>query len=247
LGSSQTVIFLSDKERDIQAYFVGTAHISKQSAEEVKNVIRFVKPNVVMVELCAERAQKLRNDSKNKVQNTKEQHISDIVKFSKGHPSFSDFFSKLLEKTLKSFYDEFRQFGLVPGLEFQVAMEEAEALGAKLILGDQPQQKTFRRIFESLPSLLTLLANISQTPSPIPATSYEDLEKTIESFKNREKMRELRAYIEKVGGKPLIKALIDERDYVLTKSVKDCPRGSRVVGVCGCMHLEGITKYWEEI
>lgn len=37
-----------------------------------------------------------------------------------------------------------------PGLEFKVAMEEAELLRAKVVYGDADQDRTMRRISESL-------------------------------------------------------------------------------------------------
>jgi pheromone shutdown protein TraB len=37
-----------------------------------------------------------------------------------------------------------------PGLEFKVAMEEAELLRARIVFGDADQDRTMRRISESL-------------------------------------------------------------------------------------------------
>lgn len=42
-----------------QIFLVGTAHVSKASAEEVKAMIQAVKPQTVFVELDAERARRL--------------------------------------------------------------------------------------------------------------------------------------------------------------------------------------------
>ena len=44
-----------------QIFLVGTAHVSRQSAEEVRELIRVVRPSTVMVELCTERAERLRS------------------------------------------------------------------------------------------------------------------------------------------------------------------------------------------
>ena len=46
-----------------QIYLVGTAHVSKNSAEEVRELINIVKPSTVMVELCRKRADKLRSNT----------------------------------------------------------------------------------------------------------------------------------------------------------------------------------------
>lgn len=42
-----------------QIFLVGTAHVSSASAEEVRDVIKQVKPGTVMVELCAGRAEQM--------------------------------------------------------------------------------------------------------------------------------------------------------------------------------------------
>ena len=44
-----------------QIFLVGTAHVSRQSAEEVRELIRVVRPSTVMVELCTERAERMRS------------------------------------------------------------------------------------------------------------------------------------------------------------------------------------------
>ncbi|KAI3906832.1 hypothetical protein MKW92_010647 [Papaver armeniacum] len=50
------VLLLKNSKLGSEVYLVGTNHISKQSAETVKKVINYVRPNVVAVELCAGRA-----------------------------------------------------------------------------------------------------------------------------------------------------------------------------------------------
>lgn len=46
------VVFLAWQWRVFQVFLLGTMHISESSAEEVRKVIRQVKPDNVMVELC---------------------------------------------------------------------------------------------------------------------------------------------------------------------------------------------------
>ena len=46
---------------DMQIFLVGTAHVSRNSAEEVRELIHVVKPSTIMVELCRKRADKLRS------------------------------------------------------------------------------------------------------------------------------------------------------------------------------------------
>lgn len=48
------------------------------------------------------------------------------------------------------FYRLLKSWGMDPGLEFKVAMEEAERLQATLVYGDADQDHTVRRISQSL-------------------------------------------------------------------------------------------------
>ena len=52
--------YLRDLRTGNECFLIGTAHISKKSAEEVREVIRRVKPDTVMLELCEGRAKVLR-------------------------------------------------------------------------------------------------------------------------------------------------------------------------------------------
>lgn len=53
---------------------------------------------------------------------------------------------KLLGAGLKAMYQMFRRSGLDPGLEFRVALEEADRLGARVVLGDRSQDLTVSRL-----------------------------------------------------------------------------------------------------
>lgn len=47
-----------------KVYIVGTAHFSKESQDDVSLVIRNVRPEIVMVELCSSRIHMLNHDEK---------------------------------------------------------------------------------------------------------------------------------------------------------------------------------------
>jgi len=53
---SKHVTVLKRPVSDSVIYLVGTAHVSKASIEEVKEIMEYVKPEVVVVELCAARS-----------------------------------------------------------------------------------------------------------------------------------------------------------------------------------------------
>ena len=51
-----TMSYLRDLRTGNEVYLIGTAHVSKKSAEEVRDVIQAVRPDTVFVELCEKRA-----------------------------------------------------------------------------------------------------------------------------------------------------------------------------------------------
>lgn len=55
---------MSHDGRGMQIFLVGTAHVSRNSAEEVRELIKVVRPSTIMVELCQKRADKLRSSPK---------------------------------------------------------------------------------------------------------------------------------------------------------------------------------------
>lgn len=99
-----------------------------------------------------------------------------------------------------------------------------------------------------MPDPLQLLQKISTLDTfPSFTMSSGSLEDSIEAIKNRKKIREMVQFIEKMGGKKFLTALLDERDIYLTKSIKNCSPGSKIVAVVGLAHLDGIEKYWSSI
>jgi len=56
----ETMSLLRNLRNGSEIFLVGTAHISKTSAEEVRSVIRSVNPDNVFVELCDDRAAAIR-------------------------------------------------------------------------------------------------------------------------------------------------------------------------------------------
>jgi len=64
------------------------------------------------------------------------------------------------------FYRLLKSWGMDPGLEFKVAMEEAERLRATLVYGDADQDHTIRRISQSLS------AQVRSTQKRLPACDF---------------------------------------------------------------------------
>ena len=113
---------------------VGTAHISKESADLVTQVIEETKPDTVCVELCQSRYDSL--TQKKKWENT------DLLKVIKEKKAFL-LLSNLL---LASFQRKIGQkLGIRPGEEILQAIRSAEAAGAVVHLADRDIRITLSR------------------------------------------------------------------------------------------------------
>ena len=132
IAMSQTQIQLELGGRKIT--LVGTAHVSKESVEEVKETIKNIGPDCVAVELDEKRADSIKNPSR--------YSQLDLVKVLKRKEGFL-----LLANLMLSSYQ--RRMGLnagvKPGDEMIAAMNAAEENNIRCTLVDRPIQITLKR------------------------------------------------------------------------------------------------------
>jgi len=236
----QNVIYLKNEAKGSDIFVIGTAHVSKISADEVKTLIRFVKPDAVMVELDIVRAKQLREGGSEG--SFSKDILSKIGKM--------DFGQILLKHFFNTFYNYFRSLALIPGLEFLVAMQEAEKLGAKIVYGDQSSDITIKRMAENF-SFLGLVKGMkiaSEIASEITSEKLvQDLktpsfQELIESIKDRKKIRRVTTIFKKAFP-DIYKPLAEERDHFMVNSLKQID-AKKIVAVVGLAHLDGIEKIW---
>ena len=124
-------------EREI--ILIGTAHVSRQSAEQVKEVIEAEQPDSVCIELDAQRYQSIMEKSK-----WKEMDIFKLIKEKKAS-------LLLMNLAISSFQNRLAdQFDIKPGQEMIQGIESAKEAGAELVLADRNIQTTFSRIWGNL-------------------------------------------------------------------------------------------------
>lgn len=227
---SQTRIELELNGRKIT--LVGTAHVSKESVEEVKNTITELKPDCVAVELDEKRADSIKNSSR--------YSELDLVKVLKKNEGFL----LLANLILASFQRRMGlNAGVKPGDEMIAAMNAAEENGIRCTLVDRPIQITLKRAWgkNSFWGKCKLLATLLSS-----AFSKEEIEPAeIEKLKERNEMdsmmNELSEYM------PVIKTvLIDERDQYLASKIWES-EGNNIVAVLGAGHLSGVKAHIEKL
>jgi len=218
-----TRIYLDDRE----FILVGTAHVSKQSAELVKEVIEREKPDAVCVELDEQRYQTIMDENK-----WKNMDIFKVIKDGKSS-------ALLMNLAISSFQKRIaQQFDIQPGQEMIQGIRSAEEVGAQLVLADRNIQITFSRIWKNVGfwGKMKLLMQIFYSIFSNEDISEEDLEK-MKSQDMLDSMLE-----EFTRSFPRLKTpLIDERDQYLAQKIKDAP-GNKVVAVLGAAHVPGIKE-----
>ncbi|MFJ5761505.1 TraB/GumN family protein [Neobacillus sp. NPDC093182] len=206
---------------------IGTAHVSKQSVAQVKEVIDREQPDSVCIELDEQRYKSIMEGSK-----WRETDIFKVIKEKKAT-------LLIMNLAISSFQNRLaKQFDTKPGQEMIQGIESAKEIGAELVLADRNIQITFSRIWGNVGvwGKAQLLTSIIYSIFNKETISEEELEK----MKTQDTLNASLAEISEAFPK-LKKPLIDERDQYLAQKIKEAP-GKKVVAVLGAAHVPGITK-----
>lgn len=212
---------------DKELILIGTAHVSKLSAEQVKEVIEAEQPDSVCIELDAQRYESVTQGSK-----WKETDIFKVIKDKKAS-------LLLMNLAISSFQNRLAdQFGIKPGQEMIQGIESAKETGAELVLADRNIQVTFSRIWGNIGFMgkAQLLTSVFFSIFSKETISEEDLEK----MKSQDTLNAVMDDFTQSFPK-LKEPLIDERDQYLAQKIKEAP-GKKVVAVLGAAHIPGIIK-----
>ncbi|WP_080871930.1 TraB/GumN family protein [Oceanobacillus timonensis] len=210
---------------------IGTAHVSKNSAEQVKEVIDREQPDTICIELDAQRFQSVKDN--NKWKNT---DIFQIIRDKKAVVLLMNLAVSSFQKRMA------KQFGIRPGEEMIQGIESAEETGAELVLADRDIQITFARIWGNI-SFKGKAMLLMQVFGSI-FSRQEISEQELENMKQQDTINAmLQEFTDHFPD--LKKPLIDERDQYLSQKIKDAP-GNKVVAILGAAHVPGITKEIEK-
>ncbi|MDR2517273.1 MAG: TraB/GumN family protein [Spirochaetaceae bacterium] len=227
---------------------IGTAHVSRESINEVDRVIRAENPDLVCVELDGERFAAISGE-----ENWTRLDLAKVFREGKG-------FLLMANLVLSGFQRRMgNELGVKPGEEMITAAAAAKELGIPCELADRNVQTTLRRAWGrcGLWSKCKLLASLVSSAITTEKLSAEE----IESLKTRGEldgmMKELARYL------PAVKeTLIDERDRYLAAKIWTAMAVSataartggnggektpRVIAVVGAGHLAGIAAHLEAI
>ncbi|WP_227936405.1 TraB/GumN family protein [Alkalihalobacillus deserti] len=212
---------------DKEIILIGTAHVSKKSAEQVKEVIEAERPDSVCIELDEQRYQSITDSNK-----WKDMDIFKVIKEKKATLLLMNLLISSFQKRMA------KQFDIKPGQEMIQGIESAKEINADLVLADRNIQITFTRIWHGigLSGRAKLLMQIIYS-----VFNKEDItEEELEKMKSQDMLHSM--LDELTESFPKLKVpLIDERDQYLAQKIKDAP-GKKVLAVLGAAHVPGIKE-----
>jgi len=219
---------------DDNIILVGTAHISKDSVDEVRDAIEKYKPDVVAVELCQKRYEAL--TEKDKWENTP---VTALLKSNKAYLMLAQTFLASIQRRLG------KEYGVEPGSEMIAALEEAKKNNLKVALIDRDISITLKRAWRKMGfrekfrlSWEFLKALIGYDEEEMEKIDLKELMKEDVISSLMKEFSEIAPSVSTV--------LIKERDEYIAKKISDESKNGRVLAVVGAGHIEGIKKHLEE-
>lgn len=222
----QTVRRIQNNGREI--ILVGTAHISKESIEEVAGIIRSEHPDRVCVELDEGRLRSISSDK-----GWQELDITKVLKEGKG-------FLLIANLVLSSFQKKMGDdIGVKPGDDMKEAIRISAEENIPASMVDRPIQVTLQRAWakNNFWGKIKLLATLVSSAFSDEEMSAEDIENMKDQGAMDSMMEELAKYL------PTVKeVLIDERDRYLASRIWEA-QGNKIVAILGAGHLPGTEAF----
>jgi len=221
----QDVTFVSKGDREF--ILVGTAHVSKESTELVRQVVEQEKPDRVCVELDEQRYQALANETR-----WESLDLKQLIRNRQLPTLLANLLLASYQKRLGL------QLGVKPGAELLEAVKTAEEKEIPFSLCDRSIRATMLRAWRTMSfwKKNKLVAAFLAAIFSKEELSEEDLRKLREKDVLSEMMSDVAELFPQLS-----RVLIDERDTYLAHKILES-EGRRIVAVVGAGHLEGIRK-----
>lgn len=216
---------------DRRIVLVGTAHVSRTSADLVRQVIVAERPDCVCVELDEKRYQSLISRQRWESLNLKE-----VIR----NRQLSTLLANLVLASYQKKLGD--QLGVIPGAELLEAVQVAEREKIPVSLCDRDIRVTMRRAWHA-----TSWWKKSYLLSTLLVSLFDRTEMTEEKLVELRQSDTLSELLSELGkSMPELKTvLIDERDTWLAEKIK-AAEGERIVAVVGAGHVAGILSALKE-
>lgn len=217
---------------DRRFVILGTAHVSRASADEVRTEIESGQYDAVAIELCdARHAALTRGDE------VAEMDLFQVLRQGKAGMVAANLALGAYQQRLAD------QFGIEPGAEMRAAIAESQHAGLPLALIDRNIGITLKRVYRRIPwwQRVSTMAALAASLVSSDKISEDDIEKLKEGDMLESTFNEFAQESEAMHA-----ALIDERDrYMAAQLLAQGQPGTTLV-VIGAGHLQGMASYLEQ-
>lgn len=212
---------------------LGTAHVSAESAEDVRRLIRSGEFDAVAIELCDSRHHSLTNPDA-----LGEQDLFQIFRQGKAGVVAASLALGAFQQRLAE------QSGIEPGAEMRAALEESRQAELPLLLIDRDVGITLKRIYHNVPwwQRFSLFSGLLGSVLSRQEVSAEEIERLKEGDVLESTFSEFAAESES-----LYTPLISERDrYMVLRLAEEAPPGRyrNVLVVIGAGHMKGMAEHF---
>ena len=211
---------------------IGTAHVSEESVNEVKDAIYEHHPDVVAIELDRGRYTKLKEEMMG-IERDDTISVTKIIKENKVSLFFTTTLLSYFQSKIGADLD------VAPGSEMIGAIEASEDLGIPIALIDRDINITLQRALNKMGFIEKAKFIFSLIGSVFGLDDEEEID--IEELKNPENLDDLMEMF-KDEAPSVHEVLVHERDAYLAGSIMKIPQ-DHVIAVVGAGHKPGIEKY----
>ena len=211
---------------------IGTAHVSEESVNEVKDAIYEMQPDAVAIELDRARYTKLKEQMMG-IEQDDTISVTQIIKENKVALFFTTTLLSYFQSKIGADLD------VAPGSEMIGAIEACEDLQIPIALIDRNINITLQRALNKMGFIEKAKFMVSLIGSALGFGDDEDID--VEELKNPENLDELMEMF-KDEAPSVHEVLVHERDAYLAGSIMKIPH-DRVIAVVGAGHKPGIEEY----
>jgi len=213
---------------------LGTAHVSRASAEKVLELIQTGEYDAVAVELCPSRHNAIINPD-----SLAQMDLFKVLKDGKIPMVSASLALGAYQQRLAD------QFNIKPGAEMRVAIEQAEQAKLPVLLIDREIGTTLKRVYRNIPwwRRMTLVSGLVGS-----VLSREQVSETeIEKLKEGDMLETTFSQFADEA-KDLFMPLIDERDRYMAAHLENATNKDykHVLAVVGAGHVKGMVNYLNE-
>jgi len=214
---------------------LGTAHVSRASAEKAQELIESKQHDVVCIELCQSRFNAMTDPNA-----LAKMDLFDVIRSGKASMVTASLALGSYQQRMAE------QLGIEPGLEMKTSIKHAKELDLPLIVIDREVGTTLKRVYHNVPfwKRLYIIAGLFTSVVSRETVSEEEIEK----LKTGDLLETTFAQFAE-DAKDLFVPLIDERDRYMTakllQALKDHP-GKNLLAVVGAGHVKGMMSYLQK-